>query len=149
MYVSFYFEKYFYYFSDNRIHNIYLPHFHTPTGVQATLTHLSAQCKQKRHYLICFVFKTHSVSQFQLICERKEKYHIQTDEENSTLHIYTDVIFHQLIGDSYASVFSCVLTDGKNNDSVTKRYDNVRYVPISKSYTDTIIRETKDRSKQK
>lgn len=40
-------------------------------------------------------------------------------------------------------MFSCVLTDGKNNDSVTKRYDNLRYVPISKSYTDTIIRETK------
>lgn len=67
----------------------------------------------------------------------EEKYHSQTDEENSTLHIYTDVIFHQLIGDSYASVLSCV----------SKRYDKLCCVPISKSYTHTNIMETKDRSR--
>lgn len=87
-----------------------------------------------------------------LACERKlqrEKYYIQPDEEDFTVHIYTDVIFHQLIGDSYASVLRCVHIDGKNNDSITKMYDKLHYVPIRKSYPDTIMKETKDRSRHK
>lgn len=60
-----------------------------------------------------------------------------------------DVIFYQLIGDSYASVLRWVYIDGKNNDSRTEIYDKLHYVPISKSYSATIMKEMKDRSRVK
>lgn len=124
------------YFLDNRKGSIYLSHSYWSTShTEPSICWWIFENPFHLSILVCLWKKA-----------TKKKYCVQIDEDKFTPHIYTDVIFHQLIGDSYASVLRWVHADGKNNDSITRMDGKLHYVPISKSYSATIMREMKDRS---
>ncbi|MGH0182453.1 UNVERIFIED_CONTAM: hypothetical protein FKN15_009463 [Acipenser sinensis] len=60
-----------------------------------------------------------------------------------TMYVYTDIIAHQAVGDSYVPLLRCVPIKGKNNDIITVTYDRPHYVPLSKTTFDTLTIQIK------
>lgn len=61
-----------------------------------------------------------------------------------SLFVYSDIIEHQRVGDSFAPLLRCVEVTGNNNSMVTIRYTKPDYVNVSKHYFDTLTIEIKD-----
>jgi hypothetical protein len=54
------------------------------------------------------------------------------------LFVYTDIVSHSMVGDSSVPLLRIVPLDGLGGEMVTRTYDKMHYVPISRSNIDTI-----------
>lgn len=66
----------------------------------------------------------------------------------NSLYVYTDIIEHQLVGDTAAPLLRCVPVQGKTHDFITIIYDEPHYVPINKHHIETIHIEIKSDQNQ-
>lgn len=55
-----------------------------------------------------------------------------------TLFVYTDIITHQLVGDSYVQLLRTVEISGKNNDIITRGYTRPDYIPVCSQHFDSV-----------
>lgn len=60
-----------------------------------------------------------------------------------TMFVYTDIIHHQRVGDSFVPLLRCVHISGENNEIVTLTYNKPHYVGVSQSVISDIIVEVK------
>lgn len=55
-----------------------------------------------------------------------------------TLYVYTDIVQHQFVGDSFVQLLRTVEISGKNNEIITHSYTRPDYIPVCKQHIDSI-----------
>ena len=60
--------------------------------------------------------------------------------------LYTDIIEHQNLGDSYAPILRTITKNGEFNRSVEKIFTDPHYIPVNKSYINSINIDLRDPS---
>lgn len=61
----------------------------------------------------------------------------------NSLYLYTDIIEHQIVGDTAVPLLRCVPIQGKTHEFITITYDKPHYLPLSKHHIETITVEIK------
>lgn len=54
------------------------------------------------------------------------------------IYVYSDVLQYQLVGDSFTPLLRTVTTEGKSGEMIEKSFNNVHYMPVSKSTFESI-----------
>jgi hypothetical protein len=54
------------------------------------------------------------------------------------MYIYSDVLHYRLVGDVSTPMLRAIATEGKDGSTIRKSFQNIHYVPVSRSSFETI-----------